>query len=127
MVPEPLLFQFGRYGVSLILSRLSFAECSTSSSHVLAGALMPACWSIGSLYMRMKMLVKYGRATTLEPSRLFAASRLPGAIFFFNSSIPGRSSRARMRPLSTQRSRFAELQYMTSTISPAIARVSIVG
>jgi hypothetical protein len=32
-----------------------------------------------------------------------------------------------MRPLSNQRSRLAELQYMTSTISPAIARVSIVG
>ena len=58
MVPDPLLFQFGRYGVSLILSRLSLAACSISSSQLFAGPLMPACWSIGSLYMRMKMLVK---------------------------------------------------------------------
>jgi hypothetical protein len=41
--------------------------------------------------------------------------------------MPGRSSSARMKPLSNQRSRFAELQYMTSTISPESARVSIVG
>ena len=73
------------------------------------------------------MLVKYGRPTTLLPSRLRAASRFPGAIFFFSSSMPGRSSSARMRLLSTQRSRLAELQYMTSTTSPAIARVSMVG
>ena len=58
MVPEALLFQLGRYGVSLTLSRLSFALCSISSSHVLAGALMPACCSIGSLYMRMNTLLK---------------------------------------------------------------------
>src|SRR5437667_4197 len=72
MVPEPLLFQFGRYGVSLTLSRLSLVQCSTSSSHVLAGTLMPACCSIGSLYMRIKRLVKYGRPTTFEPSRRLA-------------------------------------------------------
>src|SRR5438309_11308170 len=77
MVPEPLLFQFGRYGVSLILSRLSFAECSISSSQVLAGALLPACWSIGSLHMRMKLLVQYGRPTTFEASRLRGAPQLP--------------------------------------------------
>jgi hypothetical protein len=58
MVPEPLLFQLGRYGVSLILSRLSLALCSMSSPQLFAGAVMPACCSIGSLYMRMKMLVK---------------------------------------------------------------------
>ena len=49
IVPDGLLFQLGRNGVSLILSRLSFVQCSTSSSQLLAGALMPACCSIGSL------------------------------------------------------------------------------
>ena len=49
IVPDGLLFQFGRYGVSLTLSRLSFMEWSISSSQVFAGALMPACCSMGSL------------------------------------------------------------------------------
>jgi hypothetical protein len=49
MVPDGLLFQLGRNGVSLILSRLSLVQCSTSSSQLFAGALMPACCSIGSL------------------------------------------------------------------------------
>src|SRR5512144_1665317 len=58
MVPEALLFQLGRYGVSLTLSRLSLVLCSTSSSHVLAGALMAACCSIGSLYLSPNGFVK---------------------------------------------------------------------
>ena len=58
IVPDGLLFQFGKKGVSLTLSRLSFTQCSTSSSQLRAGALMPACWSIGSLYMTMNRLVK---------------------------------------------------------------------
>ena len=49
ITPDGLLFQFGRNGVSLTLSRLSLVQCSTSSSQLLAGALMPACCSIGSL------------------------------------------------------------------------------
>jgi hypothetical protein len=49
IVPDGLLVQFGRYGVSLALSRLSFMQWSMSSSQVFAGALMPACCSMGSL------------------------------------------------------------------------------
>ncbi len=63
----------------------------------------------------------------LLPSRFFRLSRLAGAIFFFSSSMPGRSSRARISPASNQRSRLAALQYITSTTSPAKARVSMVG
>src|SRR6185436_16947375 len=62
----------------------------------------------------------------LLPSRFFRLSRLAGAIFFLSSSMPGRSSRARISPFSNQRSRFAELQYITSTTSHALAGVLLV-
>ena len=58
MVPDGLLFQFGRNGVSLTLSFLSFMQCSTSSSQLFAGAAMPASLSIGSLYISTNRLVK---------------------------------------------------------------------
>ena len=105
MVPDGLLFQFGRYGVSLTLSRFSLVQCSTSSSQLLAGALMPACWSIGSLYIRMNRLVKYGRPRSFVPSLLFRLSRFAGVIFFLSSSTPGKSSTGRISPFSYQRSR----------------------
>jgi hypothetical protein len=58
---------------------------------------------------------------------LFRLSRFAGVIFFLSSSVPGRSSTARISPFSYQRSRLLWLQYITSTISPAKARVSMVG
>src|SRR6266568_3655511 len=58
---------------------------------------------------------------------LLRLSRLAEFILRLSSSTPGRSSTARIRPLSNQRSRLLWLQYITSTISPANARVSMVG
>src|SRR5215470_5991824 len=127
MVPDWVGFQFGRYGVSLSLSFLSLRHWSTSSSQLFAGSLKPACFSMGSLYMRMNVLVKYGRPMTAFPSLLRRPSRLAGLIFFLSSSIPGSSSRPRIIPLSYQRSRLLWVQYITSTVSPPKARVSRLG
>src|SRR2546422_7886752 len=79
MVPDGLAFQFGRNGVSLTLSFLSLRHWSISSSQLLAGALIPAWASIGSLYMRTNRLVKYGRSeehTSELQSRLHLVCRL---------------------------------------------------
>src|SRR5439155_10156417 len=72
MVPDGLAFQLGRNGVSLTLSFLSLRHWSISSSQLLAGPLIPACASIGSLYMRTKRLVKYGdrKSTRLNSSHV---------------------------------------------------------
>src|SRR5713226_343282 len=82
IVPDGLLFQFGRNGVSLTLSRFSFVQCSTSSSQLFAGALIPADSSIGSLAIRMNRLVKYGSPRTFDPSLFRRLSRFAGVIFF---------------------------------------------
>src|SRR5262249_57482338 len=100
IVPDGLAFQLGRNGVSLTLSFLSLRHWSISSSQLLAGALIPAWASIGSLYMRTNRLVKYGSPRSFEPSLLLRLSRLAGGIFRFSSSPPGGSSPPRGRPPS---------------------------
>src|SRR5437879_6680439 len=72
MVPEPLLFQFGKYGVSLILSRLSLAECSISSSQFFAGALTAACGVVGAWAIRAETTVSGRRSARLDSGRLRA-------------------------------------------------------
>src|SRR5207245_11507666 len=114
MVPDGLAFQLGRNGVSLTLSFLSLRHWSISSSQLLAGALIPAWASIGSLYMRTNRLVKYGSPRSFEPSLLLRLSRLAGLILRFSSSTPGRSSTARVGAIANQRARLLSSQYLTS-------------
>src|SRR2546429_9251088 len=92
MVPDGLAFQLGRNGVSLTLSFLSLRHWSISSSQLLAGALIPAWASIGSLYMRTNRLVKYGSPRGFEPSLLLRLARVAGPILRLRPAPPGGSS-----------------------------------
>src|SRR3989442_15303371 len=110
MVPDGLAFQLGRNGVSLTLSFLSLRHWSISSSQLLAGALIPAWASIGSLYMRTNRLGKYGSPRSFEPSLLFRLSRVAGLILRLGSSPPGRPSPPRIKPPPNPRSRVLLLE-----------------
>src|SRR3989442_13182407 len=104
MVPDGLAFQLGRNGVSLTLSFLSLRHWSISSSQLLAGALIPAWASIGSLYMRTNRLVEDGSARSFGPALLFRLSGVARLVLPLCSAPAGGACAAPIRPLSDQRS-----------------------
>src|SRR5262249_61850133 len=124
MVPDGLAFQLGRNGVSLTLSFLSLRHWSISSSQLLAGALIPAWASIGSLYMRTNRLVKYGSPRSFEPSLLLRLSRLAGGTFPVWSSPPGRGSPPAGRAAPRHRPRLFVCAGIPAPALPGAARVS---